>query len=93
MEMGRQQGGLDIDEIHRALPVDTTSIEELSDVLAHLEEAGIPVKIDSVLLTPRHPRVTLCEVKHATEPSRRSERTATDQDRLSSLASSIKAAR
>lgn len=50
MEMGRQRGGLDIDDIRRALPVDTMSIEELSDVLAHLEEAGIPVEIDSVLL-------------------------------------------
>jgi hypothetical protein len=35
MEMGRQRGGLDIDDIRRALPVDTMSIEELSDVLAH----------------------------------------------------------
>ena len=93
MEMGRQRGGLDIDDIRRALPVDTMSIEELSDVLAHLEEAGIPVEIDSVLLTPRHPRVTLREVKPTTEPSRRSERTTTAQDRLTILASSIKAAR
>ena len=42
MEMGRQQGGLDIDDISRALPVDAMSIEELADVLALLEEAGMP---------------------------------------------------
>lgn len=92
-EMGRQRGGLNVDDIRRALPVDTMSIEELSDVLAHLEEAGIPVEIDSVLLTPRHPRVTLREVKPTTEPSRRSERTTAAQDRLTILAASIKAAR
>jgi hypothetical protein len=93
MEMGRQRGGLDIDDIRRALPVDAVSIEELADVLARLEEAGIPVEIDSVLLTSRHPRMTLREVKPSTEPSRHSERTTTAQDRLTILASSIKAAR
>jgi hypothetical protein len=93
MEMGRQRGGLDIDDIRRALPVDAMSIEELADVLARLEEAGIPVEIDSVLLTPRHPRMPLREVKPTTEPSRHSERTTAAQDRLTILASSIKAAR
>lgn len=91
--MGRQRGRLDIDDIRRALPVDAMSIEELADVLARLEEAGIPVEIDSVLLTPRHPRMPLREVKPTTEPSRHSERTTTAQDRLTILASSIKAAR
>ncbi len=92
MEMGRQRGGVDIDDIRRVLPVDTMSIEELSDVLAQLEEAGIPVEIDSVLLTPRHPKMTPREVKPTTEPSRRSERTTAAQGRLTILASSIKAA-
>ena len=54
MEVGRQRGGLDIDDIRRALPVDAMSIEELADVLARLEEAGISVEIESTLLTPRH---------------------------------------
>ena len=43
MEMGRQRGSLDIDDIRRTQPVDTMSIEELADVLARVEEAGIPV--------------------------------------------------
>ena len=56
IEMGRQRGGLDIDDIRRALPVDTMSIEELSDVLAHLDEAGIPVEIDFDLANSSPPK-------------------------------------
>lgn len=93
MEIGRQRGSLDIDDIRRTLPVGAMSIEELADVLARLEEAGISVEIDPALLTPRHQGVTLREVKPTTEPSRHGERTTAAQDRLTILASSIKAAR
>jgi MFS superfamily sulfate permease-like transporter len=92
-EISRQRGRLGIADLQQALPVDTMSIEELSDVLVQLEEAGIPVEIDPALLTPRHRRETLHDVKPATEPSRHRERTTTARDRLTVLASSIKAAR
>ena len=92
MDLGRRRGGLEIDDIRQALPIDTMTAEELAGVLARLEEAGIPVEIDPVMLTPRHRRIILHDVKPATEPSRRSERTTTAHDRLSILASSIKAA-
>jgi hypothetical protein len=69
------------------------SIEELADVLARLEEAGISVEIDSVLLTPRHRKMMPHEVRPATPPSGHTERATTGHDRLSILASSIKAAR
>ena len=86
IQLGRRRGGLVIDDIGQALPVDTMSTEELADVLARLEEAGISVEIDPALLTPHHRKVVLHEVKPAAEVSRR---TTTDA-RLSSLASSIK---
>jgi hypothetical protein len=91
MDLGRRRGGLEIDDIRQALPVDTMTAEELADVLARLEEAGISVEIDPVMLTPRHRRTTVHDVKPAMELWQ-SERTATAHDRLSILASSIKAA-
>jgi hypothetical protein len=93
MQLGRQRGGLEIDDIRQALPIDTMTIEELADVVARLEEAGISVEIDAGLLTPHHRRMALPEVKPAPEPSRQSERAATAHPRLLSLASSIKAAK
>ncbi|MDQ6734012.1 MAG: RNA polymerase sigma factor region1.1 domain-containing protein [Nitrospirota bacterium] len=93
METGRQRGGLEIDDIRRALPVDAMSIEELADVLARLEEAGISVEIDPALLTGRHRKMTLRGAKPATEPPQHSERMTVDHGRLAILASSIKAAR
>jgi hypothetical protein len=93
MEVGRQRGGLDINDIRRTLPVDAMSIEELADVLARLEGAGISVKIEPTLLTPRHRKMLPHEVRPATPPSGHTERATTGHDRLSILASSIKAAR
>lgn len=93
MQLGRRRGGLEIDDIRQALPVDTMTVEELADVVARLEEAGISVEIDTGLLTPHHRKTALQEVTPASERSRHSERTTTAHDRLSILASSIKAVR
>jgi hypothetical protein len=93
MQLGRRRGGLEIDDIRHALPIDTMTIEELADVVARLEEAGISVEIDAGLLTPHHRKTALPEVKPTPEPSRASERATTAHPRLLSLASSIKAAK
>jgi hypothetical protein len=93
MEAGRQRGGLDINDIRRALLVDAMSIEELADVLARLEEAGISVEIEPTLLTPRHRKMTLRGAKPVTEPPRHGEQMTVDHGRLAILALSIKAAR
>ncbi len=93
METGRQQGGLEIDDIRRALPVDTMSAEELANVLARLEEAGISVEIDSALLTPRHRKMRPHQIKPATGPPLDSGQATTAHDRLTILALSIKTAR
>jgi hypothetical protein len=37
--------------ISGTLPIDTMTIEEVADVVARLEEAGISVEIDAGLLT------------------------------------------
>lgn len=91
IDTGRQRGGLEIDDIRQALPIDTMSIEEISNVLVRLEEAGIPVEIDPAMLT-RHRQMSLPEIKSTAEPARQNEQTKTPQDRLSILAASIKAA-
>ena len=65
IQLGRRRGGLVIDDIGQALPVNTMSTEELADVLARLEEAGISVEIDPALLTPHHRKVVLDEAKPA----------------------------
>jgi Sigma-70 factor, region 1.1 len=93
MQRGRRRGGLEIDDIRQTLPIDTMTIEEVADVVARLEEAGIWVDIDAGLLTPHHRKMALQEVKPTPEPSRRSERVTTAHPRLLSLASSIKAAK
>src|SRR6185295_12393604 len=85
MQLGRRRGGLEIDDIRQALPIDTMTIEEVADVVARLEEAGISVDIDAGLLTPRHRKMALQEVKPTPEPSRRSERVTTPHPRLLSL--------
>ena len=93
IQLGRRQGGLEIEDIRQALPIDTMTIEELADVVVRLEEAGISVEIDAALLTPRHQKMALPEVKPTPEPSRESERAMTADPRLLNLASSIKAAK
>ena len=93
IQLGRRQGGLEIEDIRQALPIDTMTIEELADVVARLEEAGISVEIDAALLTPRHQKMAPPEVKPTPEPSRESERAMTADPRLLNLASSIKAAK
>jgi Sigma-70 factor, region 1.1 len=93
MQLGRRRGGLQIDDIRQALPVDTMTIEELADVVARLEEAGIAVEIDAGMLTPHRRKMTLPEVNPTPEPTRRSERAMTAHARLLGLASSMKAAR
>jgi Sigma-70 factor, region 1.1 len=62
IQLGRRRGGLQIDDIRQALPVDTMTIEELADVVARLEEAGIAVEIDAGMLTPHHRKMPRCGI-------------------------------
>ena len=57
LELGREQGGLTGHDLQRVLPIDRMSMDELSEVLARLEDAGITVEIDPALFSraPRNP--------------------------------------
>jgi hypothetical protein len=92
IQLGRRRGGLEIDDIRQALPIDSMTIEELADVTARLEEAGISVEIDARLLAPHHQKMALPEMKPA-PPSVPSERATTAHPRSLNLASWMKATR
>jgi Sigma-70 factor, region 1.1 len=50
--LGRQKGRLTNQDLEEGLPVDRMSAEDIALVVAHLEEAGIPVDLDDALLDP-----------------------------------------
>jgi hypothetical protein len=91
MQLGRRRGGLQIDDIRQVLPVDTMTIEELADVVARLEDAGI--EIDAGMLTPHGRKMTLPKLNPTTEPTRHKQPATTAHAGLLGLASSMKAAR
>jgi hypothetical protein len=90
MELGRQQGGLNIENVRQGLPIDTMTIEELADVVARLEEAGISDEIDADLLTAHHRKTALPEMRSTPEPSQQDGRTTPAHPSLFSLATAIK---
>ncbi len=90
IELGRQRGGLGIDDLRRALPIDAMTIEEISGVLARLEEAGISLEIDRAMLTPRHHETTFGEVKSTTQDPGPREPNATAHNLLSNQMPSMK---
>jgi Sigma-70 factor, region 1.1 len=92
VQLGRRQAGLDTDDIRRALPIDTMTIDEITEVVAHLEEVGVSVEIDPALLVPQHRKMAPPELQPTPKPSRHSERVNAPDARLSNLAVSIKAA-
>lgn len=93
VELGRQRGTLQSDDIRQALPVETMTTEEIVDVVTRLEDAGITVEIDPALLTPHHRKMPQQARKTATGPSQDSARPATRDARLSGLELSIEAAK
>ncbi|KMO10802.1 RNA polymerase sigma factor region1.1 domain-containing protein [Methylobacterium platani] len=48
--LGKDRGGLGPDDLRQALPIDRMSAEDIALVLIELEEAGIPVDPDEILL-------------------------------------------
>jgi Sigma-70 factor, region 1.1 len=70
--LAHQRGGVSMEDLRQALPVDDMTIEEISDVLARLDEAGFDFEIDPVLLTSRATAVkatisSKCEQKGSPE--------------------------
>lgn len=50
----RQRGGISLEDLRKELPVDSMSIEDISVVLARLDEAGFDLDIDPALLSSKH---------------------------------------
>jgi len=92
VQLGWRQGGLKIDDIRQALPIDNMTIEEITDVVTCLEDVGISVEMDAGWLTRPHRKMGLSGLQPTPKPSRRSERVTTADARLSNLSSALKAA-
>jgi hypothetical protein len=52
ISLARRRGGLSMEDLRRALPVDSMTVEDLSHVLARLDQAGFDLEIDPALLLP-----------------------------------------
>jgi hypothetical protein len=57
ISLARRRGSLSMEDLRRALPVDSMTVEELSHVLARLDQAGFDLDIDPTLLSPDHEAV------------------------------------
>ena len=50
---GRKRGRLTVEDLAQVLPIDSMAPGEIALVVAHLEEAGVPVEVDEALLQGR----------------------------------------
>jgi hypothetical protein len=50
--IARQRGALSMENLRQVLPIENMTVDEISDVLARLDEAGIDVEIDPPPLSP-----------------------------------------
>lgn len=50
ISLARQRGGVSIEDLRKALPIDSMTAEDISHVLARLDEAGFDLEIDPRLL-------------------------------------------
>jgi hypothetical protein len=54
ISLARRRGSLSIEDLRRALPVGSMTVEDLSLVLARLDQAGFDLEIDPALLLPHN---------------------------------------
>lgn len=52
ISLARRRGSLSMEDLRRTLPVGSMTIEDLSHVLARLDQAGFDLEIDPTLLLP-----------------------------------------
>jgi hypothetical protein len=50
----RQRGSVSLEDLRKELPIDSMAIEDISVVLARLDEAGFDLDIDPALLSSTH---------------------------------------
>ena len=85
VQAGKPVGSLRISDLGRVLPVETMTVDEITEVVARLERAGIPVEIDAELEVPYH-RKAASHSKAASEQSSFSNAKSTDHVRWEALA-------
>jgi len=78
LELGREQGGLTAQDLQRVLPIDQMSMDEISDVLARLDDAGITIEIDPALLSPASRNPALGRLNTSTPLPKHTEARAQD---------------
>lgn len=52
VNLARQRGSISMEDLRKALPIDSMTIEDISDVLARLDEAGFDLEGDPSLFSP-----------------------------------------
>jgi hypothetical protein len=53
IDLARRRGGISMEDLREALPIDSMTVEDISHVLARLDEAGFDLDIDPELLSPQ----------------------------------------
>lgn len=54
IDLARRRGGISMEDLREALPIDSMTVEDISHVLARLDEAGFDLDIDPALLSPHN---------------------------------------
>jgi hypothetical protein len=90
VQLGMRAGSLRVSDLGRVLPIETMTVDEITEVVARLEGAGISVEIDAELEAPSHRKAT-SNSKAIPKQSSLSGAKSVDHARLEALASSIKA--
>lgn len=54
IDIAHRHGSVSMEDLRRVLPIDSMTPEEISHVVARLDEAGLDFEIDPALLLPRH---------------------------------------
>lgn len=52
ISLARQRGGISMEDLRKALPIDSMTEADVAHVVARLDEAGFDVEIDPTLLLP-----------------------------------------
>jgi hypothetical protein len=85
MDLARRRGGLAVEDLRAALPIDSMTIDEISHVLARLDEAGFDLEIDPALLLPERGMTPKGETPIATTLSQTAPVTREQRTELSSF--------
>lgn len=52
VSLARQRGGISMEDVRKALPIDSMTVEDIARIVARLDEAGFDLEIDPGLRSP-----------------------------------------